>query len=489
MNKLIIALDNMTQNEVKNFIKEIYSSDVKKEKITLKVNDLIADIWFEWIKNLIENLKNEWIKTDEISWMIDWKWNDIPNTLWNYLEKLVKSWIKNIEFLTIMANGWNSMIKKVIETKNKLWLKTKILAVTIFTSMNEDENFEIYEDNIKNNILRLTRLALESWIDWIVCSPNDTKMLREVYSKDFEIVTPWIRLESSQVVNDDQHRINTPLEAIKNWATSIVVWRPITQCENKIETINKILKEIENAKYKETKSEYNFESYLYNSNWEEILKYIWAIYIRPRNWKYVRLASKLLSDWYINIWVAERNFRVLENAWHEIRKDITKKNIKADLVIWAQMWSVRFSSFLAKSLFIDESIYTEKQDIIEYIWLHSVTHENMKLKRHDIELKWKKVILCEDVVTKWSTITKMIELVENGWWKVVWVVMIVNRTEKEDFEWIPLFYCYKPEPFNLYFDKNSLPSQIGTAKPLPDNAKICEKPKNSWQELVISMRK
>lgn len=476
MNKLIIALDNMSKYEVKSFIKTIFTWNINSGKIVLKVNDLLADIWLEWIKNLLEELKNEWINTKEIAWMLDGKWNDIPNTLWNYLEKLAKSWIENVEFLTIMASGWSEMIKKVMLKKQELWLKTKILAVTVFTSMDDNEAFEIYEDNVKNNILKLAKLSLVNWIDWLVCSPNDTLMLREIFWNNFELVTPWIRLKDSNIKNDDQERINTPSDAIKNGSTHIVVWRPITWSENKIEIINQILSEIENWKYLPEENNFSFEKALYNWTWEDILKYIWAIYLRPENWKYVRLTSKVISDWYINVWVAERNFRVLEKAWNEIRKNILKNSIKADLIMWAQMWSVRFSSFLAKSLSIEESVYTEKED------------DDMKLKRHDIELSWRKVILCEDVVTKWSTITKMIEIVKNAGWEVVWVASIVNRTGWEDFDGISLFYCYKPKPFNMFYDEKTPSEQIWNAKTLEVWALICEKPKNSWWELVMSMR-
>lgn len=477
MNKLIIALDNMSKSEVINFMKNILSEDLENEKIVFKINDLLADIWFEWIKNIIEELKSEWINTKKISWMIDAKWNDIPNTIWNYIEKLEKSWIENIEFLTIMANSGSEAIKKASEKKKELWLKTKILAVTIFTSMNDNESYEIYEDSVKYNILKLAKLAINSWADWIVCSPNDTKMLKEVFSEKIELVTPWIRLENSNISNDDQERINTPFLAIKNWSNHLVIWRPITQSENKNEVIKNILNEISKAKFEIWQKDFQFEKELFTWTWEDILKYIWAIYIKPENGKYVRLTSKVISDWYINIWVAERNFRVLEKAWNEIRGNIVSQNIKSDLIMWAQMWSVRFSSFLAKSLWIEESVYTEKED------------EEMKLKRHDVELAWRKVILCEDVVTKWSTITKMIEIVRNAWWEVVWVASIVNRTWWEDFDWIPLFYCYKPKPFNMFYDEKTPQEQIWKAKKLEEWSLVCEKPKNSWWELVMSMRK
>jgi orotidine-5'-phosphate decarboxylase len=41
-------------------------------------------------------------------------------------------------------------------------LKTKILAVTILTSMDDNETYEIFEDNVKYNILKLAKLSIEA---------------------------------------------------------------------------------------------------------------------------------------------------------------------------------------------------------------------------------------------------------------------------------------------------------------------------------------
>lgn len=480
MNKLIIALDNMNKSEVKNFIYELVSEKIDQNKIVFKVNDLLAEIWFEWISNILEELKTENIKL-----MIDWKWNDIPNTVCNYFDKLENSKLQNVEFLTIMASWWYEMMKKIVDRKKELNSKTKIFAVTILTSMNDKWAYEVFEDNVEYSILKLAKLALQAWVDWLVCSPNDTQILRETFDNySFELMTPWIRLEENNVIWDDQNRINTPDLAIINWANHIVVWRPITQSKEKIKIINNILNLISTASYKKIIKSDSFENVLYNGSWEQILKYIWAIYIKTENWKYVRTTSKLLTNWYINVWVVERNFRIMQKGWEEISKQVLELWIKPNLIIWAQMWSVRFSSFLAKSLSIQESIYSEKEEIVEN-WLKI---EMMKLKRHDIDLKWKKIILSEDVITKWSTITKMIEFIVLWWWEVVWISCIVNRTWKNNFEWLPIFSCYNPKPFEYYYDEITPTEQRLDYTSIPKWAIICEKPKNQWQELVNSMK-
>ena len=193
---------------------------------------------------------------------------------------------------------------------------------------------------------------------------------------------------------------------------------------------------------------WEFEKILYTWSWAELIKHLGAIYRKPE-WKgkYARLTSGLISDGYVNFWATERDFRVLERASNELAGQIMKQKEKIgkiDVIMWAQMWSVRISSFLGKALNVNESIYAEKD------W------EDLKLKRHDIDLKWKNVILSEDVITKGSTIAKMIELVEKRWWRVTAITCVVNRSGKDNYNWIPIYTCYIPEKFWMYYDDTSV---------------------------------
>jgi phosphoribosylpyrophosphate synthetase len=67
------------------------------------------------------------------------------------------------------------------------------------------------------------------------------------------------------------------------------------------------------------------------------------------------------------------------------------------------MGSVRISLSLARKLGIQVSIYTEKTDN---------NNNNMDLKRHAIDLRGKKIILSEDIVSRGTTIAKMREVLE-----------------------------------------------------------------------------
>jgi orotidine-5'-phosphate decarboxylase len=476
MKKLIIALDNMDKEKAKDFVFEI-SSSLKSNQIVYKVNDLLALIWFEWL--------NQLFKDTSAFFMLDWKYHDIGNTCWNYLKQLKESgFAEKVEFLTVHSSNGEEALKKIMETKKKLGLDNlKILWITALTSLNSQDTNNIYGWNTKDTVLKLANIAKKSWLDWVVCSAHESAIIKEIFWENFITMTPWIRLEKLE--NDDQQRVKSPNEAIENWSDNLVIWRPITQSENKTETVKNILEEMNNSNY--SKKNNNIEKKIfYTGNWEETLKYIWVIYLRPENGKYCKLASGLYSNAYINIWILERYPNILQKITSELREKLIEKklfneeDIEDYIIMWAQMWSVRISSHLALALWINwKSIYTEKW------WDH---WNWMLLKRHDIDLKWKKIILSEDIISAWSTIKKMKTLVESLGWKVVAVTCFWNRNGWEEFMWIPLLYCYKPPLFELYHDKNTPVENIWKTQELEKDSKISFKPKNDWNELVESMR-
>jgi hypothetical protein len=113
----------------------------------------------------------------------------------------------------------------------------------------------------------------------------------------------------------------------------------------------------------------------------------------------------------------------------------------------------------------------------------------MWLKRHDISLKWKKIILSEDIITKWTTIERMIQLIEEEGWEVVAVTCVWSRYWKTHYNWIPLISCYNPPAFELYYDDKTPEAARWNYPRLPEGSQISEKAKNDWPELVGSMRK
>lgn len=289
--KLIIALDNVEEEKAKSIMEDLKEFSWK---VVFKVNDLLFELWARWVARLLSE--------SSVQAMFDSKWHDISETDLNYLRKLSKypELANRTEFLTVHASNWVKALKKLMEEKQKLWLTTKIYAVTALTSLADEDTQPIFDETSKHSVLKLAKEALEAWIDWIVCSPLEAQVLREVYSDkySFEIITPWVRFAWSD--KWDQKRVTTPADAIRNGSSHIVMWRDILKSEDVVWAVQRFFDEIAWVIPTVTGS-YQFEKLLYTWEWLDLLKYIWAIYRRPEWWKYVRLASWLLSDTYINI--------------------------------------------------------------------------------------------------------------------------------------------------------------------------------------------
>jgi len=79
----------------------------------------------------------------------------------------------------------------------------------------------------ETQVLRLARLAVESGLEGIVCSPEELEPLRAELGSRVRIITPGIRPVWAEA--QDQKRIMTPAEALKKGADFLVIGRPITQ--------------------------------------------------------------------------------------------------------------------------------------------------------------------------------------------------------------------------------------------------------------------
>jgi orotidine-5'-phosphate decarboxylase len=82
----------------------------------------------------------------------------------------------------------------------------------------------------EEHVIRLATLAQNCGLDGVVCSSRETPVLRLRLGEDFALVTPGIRLVGSDT--DDQRRIMTPVEAVRNGSTYLVIGRPITRADD-----------------------------------------------------------------------------------------------------------------------------------------------------------------------------------------------------------------------------------------------------------------
>jgi len=122
-----------------------------------------------------------------------------------------------------------------------------VLAVTVLTSIEENNANLIFGGPIKAKVLQFALDAKLAGCDGIICSPQELEFLSEQKElKDLMKITPGVRPDWAVV--GDQKRVLTPADAIRSGATALVIGRPITkppkEIGGRVEAVKRILEEI-----------------------------------------------------------------------------------------------------------------------------------------------------------------------------------------------------------------------------------------------------
>jgi len=175
---------------------------------------------------------------------IDLKFHDIPNTVAGAVRTICANFAP--AYLNVHASGGETMMRAAKEACEEASNgQTKLLAVTILTSLSQKELTQIgYEGQTEaDSVIRLAKLTQDCGLNGVVCSSHEIALIREHCAPNFETMVPGIRPASA--ATNDQTRIMTPAEAIACGATNLVIGRPITQAENPAQAAQDILKEIQ----------------------------------------------------------------------------------------------------------------------------------------------------------------------------------------------------------------------------------------------------
>ena len=153
---------------------------------------------------------------------LDLKLHDIPHTV-----KGAAAAVASLKprFLTVHASGGTAMIEAAVAAVPA----TDITAVTILTSLSEDDIFRIgFASPALESAVALASLAADAGARAIVCSPLEIRAIRSSVGDDIHIITPGVR-PALDAGSDDQRRTMTPRDAITAGASFVVIGRPITQ--------------------------------------------------------------------------------------------------------------------------------------------------------------------------------------------------------------------------------------------------------------------
>jgi len=170
---------------------------------------------------------------------LDLKFHDIPNTVHQAIKSAADLgvWMVNVH-----ASGGSKMLEASYKALEGYPNPPLLIGVTVLTSVSEESLKEVGLSRLQEQVIKLARLAKDNGLDGVVCAASDISSIKSKLGKDFITVTPGIRPVNSNL--NDQSRVSTPFEAIKNGSDYLVIGRPITGSDNPKDALEKIYKEI-----------------------------------------------------------------------------------------------------------------------------------------------------------------------------------------------------------------------------------------------------
>ena len=226
MNKIILALDTTDLHQALETTKKIIDK-IFTVKLGLEFFNANGKSGIQKFNDIgVNNL------------MLDLKLKDIPQTVYKAIKALDD--IK-FGFLTIHAQGGKAMIEKAKEAASEIKSQPKILMVTILTSLN-DNDLKIMGNNssVIQQVEHFAKIAKEMEVG-VVCSGHEAKMVRKILGSNLQIFTPGVRMPNDN--SDDQQRVCTPLESIKNGSDKIIMGRSLIK-GNIEENLNQVAESI-----------------------------------------------------------------------------------------------------------------------------------------------------------------------------------------------------------------------------------------------------
>ncbi len=167
---------------------------------------------------------------------LDLKLHDIPETVRRAAE-IVADY--GVELLTVHASGGHKMLEAAAKGAGA----TKVLAVTVLTSLDHDDLKRDLSAAGSTEALVVARakLAEAAGCAGVIASPLEAAAVRAVVGKGFLVITPGVRLAAAE---DDQKRVATPAAARAAGADAVVVGRPIRDAADRRAAAERFVREL-----------------------------------------------------------------------------------------------------------------------------------------------------------------------------------------------------------------------------------------------------
>lgn len=223
--KIIVALDFSNQNDALNLIKTIDPS-----LCALKIgSEMFTLFGVDFVRHLV---------SQHYKLFLDLKFHDIPNTVAQACRAAAQL---GVWMINVHASGGLKMMQAAKDALTPYGENRPLLiGVTLLTSLDAQELNDIgINASLEEQLGRLASLAKQAGLDGVVCSAHEVPLVKSLCGNHFLTITPGIRLPNDNP--DDQVRIMTPEQAIKQGSDYLVIGRPITRAQDPALVINHII--------------------------------------------------------------------------------------------------------------------------------------------------------------------------------------------------------------------------------------------------------
>jgi orotidine-5'-phosphate decarboxylase len=180
---------------------------------------------------------------------LDLKFHDIPNTVASAASATASL---GVSIINVHAAGGLEMMRRAkeaaVETASNKGIQVPlVIAVTQLTSTSQqvmNEQIGI-PGTVEEAVVRYAKLAQQAGLDGVVASGHELQAIREACGEQFVTVVPGIRPAWAEA--NDQKRIFTPADALRQGAHKLVIGRPITQAADPRDAVRRILEEMGGA--------------------------------------------------------------------------------------------------------------------------------------------------------------------------------------------------------------------------------------------------
>jgi orotidine-5'-phosphate decarboxylase len=170
---------------------------------------------------------------------LDLKFHDIPNTVHGAVKGALAL---GADMITLHASGGADMLRAARAAADEAGRRDAILlGVTVLTHLSEAAFNATFASSrpVGESVLALARVAREGGMTGVVASAQELPAIRRVLGREFVVVTPGIRLPEAKP--DDQTRVVTPEQAIRDGADYLVVGRPIVAAPDPVAACREVL--------------------------------------------------------------------------------------------------------------------------------------------------------------------------------------------------------------------------------------------------------